>query len=114
MREQRFLGELQNSDCVLATHCRKVLQEMIERIPFFEVVEESLHRNPGARKHHGPAHHLIRPRDKEFPYSLSLLSVPQPQAGRARKGVANAWRSAAAGAAVVQPEMRRPAGAAPC
>ena len=40
MREHRLLGQLQNRDRVLATHRRKVLQEMIQRIPFFEVVEK--------------------------------------------------------------------------
>jgi len=66
MREHRLLGQLQNRQRVLTTHRRKVLQEMIERIPFFEIVEEGLHGNPGACKHHGAAHDLIRTRDQEF------------------------------------------------
>ena len=66
MREDRFLGQLQSSDGVLATCRRKVLHELIEPIPFLEVVQESLHRNPGARKHHGAAHHLIRTRHQGF------------------------------------------------
>jgi hypothetical protein len=42
---------------------------MIERIPFFEVVEKRLHRHPGARKHDGAAHNLIRTCNKKFWYS---------------------------------------------
>jgi hypothetical protein len=42
---------------------------MIQRIPFFEVVEKRLHRHPGARKHDGAAHNLIRPCNKKFRYS---------------------------------------------
>jgi hypothetical protein len=80
MREHRFLGQLQNRDRVLATHRRKVFQEMIERIPFFEAVEKRLHRHPGAREHDGAAHNLIRTCNKKFwyshlsPYSTAIVT----------------------------------------
>jgi hypothetical protein len=36
---------------------------MVERIPFLEIVEEGLHWNSRASKHHGAAHHIVRPRN---------------------------------------------------
>ena len=50
MREYRFLRQFQNRDCVLAAHRRKVFQEVIKGIPFFQVVEQSLHGHTCFRK----------------------------------------------------------------
>src|ERR1700690_3995405 len=66
MGEHRLLGQLQDREGKFAAHRREVLQEMIERIPFFEVVKEGLHGHSRAGKDHGAAHHLVRTCNQEL------------------------------------------------
>ena len=66
MREHRFLRQLQNRDCVLAAHRRKVLQEVIEGIPFFKIVEQRLHGHTCPGKHNCSTEDFIRASDEWF------------------------------------------------
>jgi len=59
MRKYRFLGQFQNGDRMFASHRWKILQELIERVAFFEVVKQGLHRHAGPGENHNTAHDLI-------------------------------------------------------
>ena len=64
MREHRVLGQLQHRDRVLSTHGRKVFEEAVEGVAFFEIVEKCLDRDTGAGEHDCAAHHRIGPRNQ--------------------------------------------------
>ena len=62
--QQRLLGEFQDRDGVLTRDARKLLDEMVERVPRLEVVDQALHRYARPRKHRGAPETIGRRRDQ--------------------------------------------------
>src|SRR5437867_3550698 len=47
-RHQRLVSQLQRSDCLLAGHARKLVQELIEGFPVLQEIDQVLHRHSSA------------------------------------------------------------------
>src|SRR5262249_33114729 len=54
-REQSLFCDFERRHSLLAGYRRKVLQELLQRISGFEIVNEVLHRDPSAREDGGSA-----------------------------------------------------------
>ena len=46
--DQRLLRQLQHGYGVVARHAGKLIQELIQRVTRLEIIDEALHRHPGA------------------------------------------------------------------
>jgi len=57
-RNQGIFGELESRDCLLATHRRKILEELAKGLSGFEVVEQGLQRHSRSDEDHRSAHDL--------------------------------------------------------
>ena len=55
-RQEHLLGELQDSDCLLAPDAREVVEELIQRVSVLQVLQEGLHG------HARPDEHGVPPR----------------------------------------------------
>src|SRR5690348_6919784 len=63
-RDQRLLGELQDSDRMLAGDGWKFVQELVERMASFQVVDQILHRDASAREYRRASQALGRGSDQ--------------------------------------------------
>ena len=50
-RDKGSLGELQDCDRVLARDARVVLEELVERMPSLEILNQGLYRHSSSREH---------------------------------------------------------------
>src|SRR5918995_1094633 len=76
-RIHRFRRHLQVGDGLLAGDTRKTFQEILQRVPGGEVLDQDLHRHPSALEHQRPIHHLGVPGNYLF---LSHDPEPPPSA----------------------------------
>lgn len=54
MGYQNFARKLESSNGLLAAHRWKLLQELVQRLSHFDIVEKGFHRHPGTDEHRSP------------------------------------------------------------